>query len=180
MGIRFTCPNGHKLHVKEFLAGKRAICPDCGVKLVVPSATAPSGTTAGESSASGFGSMSIVIPTLDAPAVPPIGPSEFADRTAAGVVPRNVILPPPDATPLVGAVAKRRRNLRRTQVLVAIVLMAIVLILMFVLVMVLTRGSNSEATETAVSQHAAEWQRRRFEVTRSSVSVRHNFDGQRT
>jgi hypothetical protein len=36
MGIRFLCPNGHKLNVKTELAGKRAICPDCGAKLVVP------------------------------------------------------------------------------------------------------------------------------------------------
>src|SRR6185295_11767679 len=36
MGIKFYCPNGHKLNVKSFLAGKRAICPKCGVKVVVP------------------------------------------------------------------------------------------------------------------------------------------------
>ncbi len=36
MGIRFQCPNGHKLHVKEFLAGKRGICPECNVKFLVP------------------------------------------------------------------------------------------------------------------------------------------------
>jgi hypothetical protein len=36
MGIRFLCPNGHKLNVKMELAGKRAMCPDCGAKLVVP------------------------------------------------------------------------------------------------------------------------------------------------
>ena len=36
MGIRFQCPNGHKLHVKEFLAGKRGICPDCNVRFLVP------------------------------------------------------------------------------------------------------------------------------------------------
>lgn len=36
MGIRFLCPNGHQLNVKTFLAGKRAICPKCGVKLIVP------------------------------------------------------------------------------------------------------------------------------------------------
>lgn len=36
MGIRFECPNGHKLHVKSFLAGKRGICPDCGAKFVIP------------------------------------------------------------------------------------------------------------------------------------------------
>ena len=37
MGIRFYCPNGHKLNVKAFLAGKRGICPDCDVKFIVPS-----------------------------------------------------------------------------------------------------------------------------------------------
>jgi hypothetical protein len=36
MGIRFYCPNGHKLNVKEQLAGKRGICPQCGVKLLIP------------------------------------------------------------------------------------------------------------------------------------------------
>ncbi len=36
MGIRFFCPNGHKLNVKENLAGKRGICPQCGIKLLIP------------------------------------------------------------------------------------------------------------------------------------------------
>ncbi len=36
MGIKFHCPNGHKLNVKRFLGGQRAICPKCGVSLVVP------------------------------------------------------------------------------------------------------------------------------------------------
>ena len=37
MGIRFNCPNGHKLNVKEFLAGKRGVCPQCGAKFIIPS-----------------------------------------------------------------------------------------------------------------------------------------------
>ncbi len=36
MGIRFYCPNGHKLNVKAFLAGKRGICPHCGAKVQIP------------------------------------------------------------------------------------------------------------------------------------------------
>ena len=36
MGIRFECPNGHRLNVKAFLAGKRGICPDCDAKFVIP------------------------------------------------------------------------------------------------------------------------------------------------
>jgi hypothetical protein len=36
MGIKFLCPNGHKLHVKSFLSGKKAICPKCAARVVVP------------------------------------------------------------------------------------------------------------------------------------------------
>jgi hypothetical protein len=37
MGIRFLCPNGHKLHVKSFQAGRRGICPHCGARITIPS-----------------------------------------------------------------------------------------------------------------------------------------------
>jgi hypothetical protein len=40
MGIRFLCPNGHKLNVKAELAGRRGSCPECGAKLVIPAASA--------------------------------------------------------------------------------------------------------------------------------------------
>jgi hypothetical protein len=36
MGIRFYCPNGHKLNVKAFQAGQRGLCPDCGVSVDIP------------------------------------------------------------------------------------------------------------------------------------------------
>ncbi len=36
MGIRFFCPNGHKLHVKTFQAGRRGICPHCGASMAIP------------------------------------------------------------------------------------------------------------------------------------------------
>jgi hypothetical protein len=41
MGIRFHCPNGHKLNVKSFLAGKKGVCPDCGVKMRIPERSEP-------------------------------------------------------------------------------------------------------------------------------------------
>lgn len=37
MGIKFRCPNGHKLNVKSFLAGKKGICPHCGTRMRIPS-----------------------------------------------------------------------------------------------------------------------------------------------
>jgi hypothetical protein len=36
MGIKFYCPNGHKMHVKGFLAGKKGLCPKCGVRVEIP------------------------------------------------------------------------------------------------------------------------------------------------
>jgi hypothetical protein len=38
MGIRFLCPNGHKVHVKAYLAGKKGHCPKCGTMVTVPTA----------------------------------------------------------------------------------------------------------------------------------------------
>ena len=36
MGIRFYCPHGHKLNVKEFQAGRKGICPYCGARIQIP------------------------------------------------------------------------------------------------------------------------------------------------
>jgi len=36
MGIRFFCPNGHRLNVKEYLAGRTGFCPDCGERVMIP------------------------------------------------------------------------------------------------------------------------------------------------
>ena len=39
MGIRFSCSNGHKLNVKDELAGRRGRCPECGVSVQIPQQT---------------------------------------------------------------------------------------------------------------------------------------------
>ncbi|NIL97390.1 MAG: DUF4339 domain-containing protein [Planctomycetales bacterium] len=36
MGIRFYCPQGHKLNVKSFLAGKTGYCPHCNARVEIP------------------------------------------------------------------------------------------------------------------------------------------------
>jgi hypothetical protein len=41
MGIKFLCPNGHKLHVKSFLASQRGVCPHCAEKFIVPAQSLP-------------------------------------------------------------------------------------------------------------------------------------------
>ena len=48
MGIRFFCPNGHKLNVKEFQAGRRGICPFCAARIQIPlQSTRPASKAAG-------------------------------------------------------------------------------------------------------------------------------------
>jgi hypothetical protein len=49
MGIRFSCPNGHRLNVKAHLAGKRGVCPQCGAKVIVPAVEDATGTSTGRS-----------------------------------------------------------------------------------------------------------------------------------
>ncbi|HZN36444.1 MAG TPA: hypothetical protein VFB80_21595, partial [Pirellulaceae bacterium] len=41
MGIKFHCPQGHKLNVKSFLAGKKGVCPKCGTRVRIPTASEP-------------------------------------------------------------------------------------------------------------------------------------------
>jgi GYF domain 2 len=79
MGIRFFCPNGHKLNVKTELAGKRAICPDCGARLVVPVAGAASESSIQNLPASGH------------PAFQPTSPQAVAITPSAAVVEQAVV-----------------------------------------------------------------------------------------
>ena len=38
MGIVCHCPNGHRVKVKDYQAGKRGLCPTCGAKFSIPAA----------------------------------------------------------------------------------------------------------------------------------------------
>jgi hypothetical protein len=77
MGIKFHCPNGHKLNVKSYLAGKRGICPHCGAKFRIP-ADAPLQATGDEedheaelvAAAAIVPSEPVAMPTLAAVAMP--------------------------------------------------------------------------------------------------------------
>jgi len=87
MGIKFLCPNGHKLHVKSFLAGKRAICPQCGQRVVVPAEDASNTTD--------VGSVSIEIATL--PEQPAVAPAISVRSQAAAGGPPVVPSTTPDS-----------------------------------------------------------------------------------
>jgi hypothetical protein len=168
MGIRFLCPNGHKLHVKSFLAGKRGVCPKCGVSVIIPNEVEPAASIASGSvsqipASQSFtidrtagtvdtASQSIIIAVAD-----PAPTSASHEPVPRVVVPEPPQLPPQEtvfelpaaaeasSTPADRYVARRARN-RRNQVYIAIVLLVSVIVLAAVLVFVLQRGSSTPAT----------------------------------
>jgi hypothetical protein len=90
MGVRFQCPQGHKLHVKAELAGKRGICPECGAKFVVPAFNG--GRVAEDASAApatgAASSPSTSLPASPAASVDPPGGSVFIQtQTPPSVAP---------------------------------------------------------------------------------------------
>jgi hypothetical protein len=161
MGIRFLCPNGHRLNVKSFLAGKRAICPDCGARVVVPSdseqpvqnlATAPSsGTAASRADTEWLESTapSVVLALAnelahDDVAVDPLISTDSSLPesiiAATTVQPATVTV---ETKPEDIAAGLQRDRTRRNQMLVVFGLLMIVVVLAGTLIWVLKRSASS-------------------------------------
>jgi hypothetical protein len=175
MGIRFSCPNGHKLHVKAFLAGRRGICPQCGAKIQIPNATddAEAGSE-GAISTEPIGarplphSGSLAARVTASPSIIIEVAEEPAPRASAGpVIPASLDVSPPSvpaelgrlspdpsiadessSSPAARYIARRQRN-RRNQVTIAVVLLISVIVLAVVLILVLQRGSAAAVTHAA-------------------------------
>jgi hypothetical protein len=60
MGIKFLCPNGHKMNVKAFLAGKRGKCPKCGASVRIPQEQISQETAASDSGEDLLGDAGVV------------------------------------------------------------------------------------------------------------------------
>jgi hypothetical protein len=50
MGIIAYCPRGHRMKVKDQLAGRKGICPECGTRFRIPQES-QSGPSAGSATA---------------------------------------------------------------------------------------------------------------------------------
>jgi hypothetical protein len=159
MGIRFSCPNGHKLNVKEHLAGKRGICPECGVRVVIPgaaaggdggavvpaAATLPDPDFAIPAPAAANGPGAVVAPgKLGAAIVPPVLPSALP-----------AISELPDVSPGFSVLTVQNRRRQRVQVGVIVVLLTLVVLLTVVLVWVLNRNANLPEEEKTAGRPAA-------------------------
>jgi hypothetical protein len=177
MGIRLSCPNGHRLNVKEFLAGKRGICPQCGAKFIIPvaqSTTEMMSAFAGARenvevlSSSEPGAQSIIIAVADSPTgesiepppvtLQPVGQTPVTTSSVDGAGPIIVTRTVNPSRPATGYELRRERN-RRNQVTLAIVLLLAVAILAVVLIVVLQNGSQQPAAPAAESAKVSsmEW-----------------------
>jgi hypothetical protein len=172
MGIRFSCPNGHRLNVKEFLAGKRGICPQCGARFVIPlnDQTAPAMTSfagAAENidvlNSSEPGAQSVIIAVADSPSAqsiepPPVTlqPVDQSQETSSvgGARPIIVTSAPNPSRPATGYELRRQRN-RRNQITLAIVLLVAVAILAVVLLVVLQSGAQQPAAPSEKNAKAS-------------------------
>jgi hypothetical protein len=151
MGIRFNCPNGHKLNVKEHLAGKRGICPDCGARVIIPTLAEtgdPAGAAMLDSGPAATDSALLEIPLPEA--TPPLNPPK-AD--SAVIAQPAVAVPPAAAGDRPGVemsfsvlVAQQRRR-RQLQLRIATGLLVAVILLLIVLVWVLTRNASPPADD---------------------------------
>jgi hypothetical protein len=176
MGIRFSCPNGHPLNVKDHLAGKRGICPSCGAKFVIPAAAEaptvppPAGASVSSLPAIGAASQSenpsVVIKVAEEATVAPVSSAptpqiEVFKPQADQAIPKAdavvTAMPQPvvvthseqPTSPAIKYVAHRDR-VRRNRTRVAILLLVAVIVLAGVLIWMLVKGPVGQgATEVS-------------------------------
>jgi hypothetical protein len=154
MGIRFTCPNGHRLNVKESLAGKRALCPNCGAKLTVPLGNAAAGAApmggASTVAPTAVETPSTMIPVIESGAASTLAPVDLSFPSSATPVTASVGVDALAESPTATKFAIERRNRRLKQTKLALALLFTAVVLAIVLIWVLSRGSSEEeASETA-------------------------------
>jgi hypothetical protein len=187
MGIRFSCPNGHRLNVKNFLAGKRGVCPQCGAKFIIPMLTEEPATetrqpvSVGQSpsvdivvspapshqTASAAASPSVIIPVSDLDPSPSLDLEPVirdAPVLPAAVPPATAVTGLPRlvtdavvATPEPAQTSQRERS-RRNQIIISLLLLALVVFLAGVLIWVLTRDASQTPAGTTTMIDRREFQ----------------------
>ena len=128
MGVRFECPQGHKLHVKAHLAGQRGICPQCGVRFVVPSFSG--GRVASVAAGEAAGPEGDVTASMESTVSFNAGLSQS--------LPPAPVIESPTSKPVDAIYAARRRR-RQINARLTFVLGTLSVILLAVLLFVLTR-----------------------------------------
>jgi hypothetical protein len=117
MGIKFHCPNGHKMNVKSFLAGKKGVCPSCGANVVVPMVSegdaAPAAAKPKAATAAVAAGPALAETLVDEGAFPSAGAAgsassaaDFPETNAHGGGTNGAFVPPPSDDPMPAAIAQ--------------------------------------------------------------------------
>ena len=110
MGIRFYCPQGHKLNVKSFLAGKVGVCPHCDARVQIPfTSTRPSSKALDQGGENQETALPLASPLEDVDQVLPVAEAIDAGKPAAPVEKQSVedaLLPMPQTALPGNAAAK--------------------------------------------------------------------------
>jgi hypothetical protein len=146
MGIRFLCPNGHKLNVKADLAGKRGSCPECGAKLVIPTASTLPQAPPPSAAVAAAPPPPKPAPAVAEPEPAPTVSEPQPEPAATETVGADAIVTDPAALAASTYVSQRRRK-KKTQLTLALVMLVAVLVLAGLLVWVLVTNSGT-ATPT--------------------------------
>ena len=113
MGIRFFCPNGHRLHVKSFLAGKRGVCPDCGMGVDIPLKSDERALGKKKAAAESIDPETVAAYSEDDPEIPlppaqnPVMPAGATKQKAAAVPDSMLPYVPASVTPRPSPVAAK-------------------------------------------------------------------------
>jgi hypothetical protein len=172
MGIRFSCPNGHKLNVKAHLAGKRGVCPECGTRFDIPvpgesqSEVLGAGRSENVLPAAGQSSSiaaapSIIIAVTDVEALgaseghkaahlPAPGPNPPAlQQGVAEIVPPSSVIAAPPVETSAESYRPTPASSRGLQVAISIILFVLVIVLGIVLFLVMSRDTQSAPKKQA-------------------------------
>jgi len=68
MGIVAYCPSGHRMKVKDYLAGRKGICPTCGSRFRIPMASMASPPVTVPAPPAGTREQAVGSPAAEAPA----------------------------------------------------------------------------------------------------------------
>jgi hypothetical protein len=91
MGIVAYCPHGHRLKVKDELAGRKGICPECGTRFRIPLESQPEPTVS-----AALPAAAVSPPALSQTGRPVATVVSF-DAELAATLPRALPLAPSDA-----------------------------------------------------------------------------------
>jgi hypothetical protein len=101
MGIVAYCPHGHRVKVKDHLAGRKGVCPECGSAFRIPRESQPAPPVSPSVSSPGVLMPSSAGPpsAADAAGGLPVATIVSLDPTLAASLPRALPLAAPGRSP---------------------------------------------------------------------------------